>query len=178
MECYKWSILFFSILAFVLSGCNEQTEEVSQEIKPILDSGYYTLVKPLIDSARSSIDVMMFLVSDTTEGFGEPGGLLAVLCDAYSRGVQVRVLLNTIEISNQEAIEFLQTRGIPVKKADRYSHTKLIVIDDAITVIGSHNWTSSAFGSNYEASILISDEITALEYRDYFDVHYSVGIEP
>lgn len=173
----NYAILIIVLVGFY-SGCTDKTEKSTQEITPVLDSDYYTAVEPLIDSARISIEVMMFLISDTTEAFGGPGGLLAALSNAHSRGIDIRVLLNTIDINNQEAIEFLRTRGIPLRQGDRYSHTKLVIIDDAIVVVGSHNWTASAFSSNYEASILIRDEATALEYRNYFDDHFSVGTVP
>ena len=165
------------ILILILTGCNEKANETFQEITTILDSDYYSMVKSLVDDAENSIEVMMFLVSDTTENFGEPGGLLSAISDAYSRGIDIRVLLNTIEIGNIKAIEYLKIRGISVKKADKYSHTKLIIIDDGVVVLGSHNWTASAFGTNYEASILIRDEVTASKYKNYFNEHYDEGVE-
>lgn len=121
----------------------------------------------------------MFLISDTTDSFGQPGGLLSAISDAHSREVNVRVLLHSMnDITNDKAVQFFKSREIPVRIADKYSHTKLLVIDNKIVVLGSHNWTASAFASNYEASIIIRDEITATDYADYFNEHYNEGMEP
>ncbi|OYD13996.1 hypothetical protein CH333_09305 [candidate division WOR-3 bacterium JGI_Cruoil_03_44_89] len=176
--CKRIIVLFVALLA-ILAGCKEEANEPLQEIAAILDSGYYTLVKSLIDSARTSVELMMFLVSDTTDNFGEPGGLLAAISDAYSRGVNVRILLHSIgDIINESAVQFFENREIPLRIADKYSHTKLLIIDGKTVVLGSHNWTTSAFGSNYEASVIIRDEATAYDYRNYFNEHYDEGMEP
>jgi len=166
-------------LAVILAGCKEDVDASLQEITPVLDSDYYTQVKSLIDSTKTSVEIMMFLVSDTTNNFGEPGGLLSAISDAYSRGVSIRVLLHSMgDITNDKAIQFFKSREIPVKITDKYAHTKLLIIDDKTVVLGSHNWTASAFASNYEASIIIRDEATAFDYKNYFNDHYDKGVEP
>lgn len=175
----KQFIISSIALAVILTGCKEDVDASLQEITPILDSDYYTQVKSLIDSAKTSVEIMMFLVSDTTNNFGEPGGLLSAISDAYSRGVSVRVLLHSMgDITNDRAIQFFKNREMPIRVANKYAHTKLLVIDNKIVVLGSHNWTASAFASNYEASIIIRDEITASDYTNYFNEHYNEGMEP
>jgi len=179
MRFCKQFIISSIALAVILTGCKEDVDASLQEITPVLDSDYYTQVKSLIDSARTSLELMMFLISDTTDNFGQPGGLLSAISDAHSRKVNVRVLLHSIDdITNDKAVQFFKSREIPVRIADKYAHTKLLIIDGKTVVLGSHNWTNSAFASNYEASIVIKDEATAFDYKDYFNDHYDEGREP
>jgi len=179
MRFCKQFIISSIALAVILTGCKEDVDASLQEITPVLDSGYYTLVKSLIDSSTTSLELMMFLITDTTGNFGQPGGLLSAISDAHSRKVNVRVLLHSIDdITNDKAVQFFKSREIPVRIADKYAHTKLLIIDAKTVVLGSHNWTNSAFGSNYEASIVIKDEATAFAYKDYFNDHYEMSIEP
>jgi len=179
MRFRKQLIISSIALAVILTGCKEDVDASLQEITPVLDSDYYTQVKSLIDSARTSLELMMFLVSDTTNNFGQPGGLLSAISDAYSRGVNVRILLHSMDdITNDKAIQFFKSREIPVRITDKYAHTKLLIIDGKTVVLGSHNWTTSAFSSNYETSIVIKDETTAFDYKDYFNDHYEMSIEP
>ncbi|MCD5383165.1 phospholipase D-like domain-containing protein [candidate division WOR-3 bacterium] len=173
-------ILLFIALLTVFTGCKENVNEPLSEITPVLNTGYYTMVKSLIDEAESSLELMMFLISDTTYGVGEPGGLLSAISDAYQRGVAVRVLLHSIaatNITNREAIQFFKNREMAIRIAYGYSHTKLLLIDDKVVVLGSHNWTKAAFTRNHEASVIIRDIATATSYRDYFNGHYNLGIE-
>ena len=179
MRVFRRIIVLFIALGVIFAGCKEEVDEALQEITPVLDSEYYIKAKSLIEEAETSIEFMMYLVSDTIAEFGKPGELLLSISDAYSQGVDVRVLLHNIgDITNEKAVSFFKNRGIPVKIADKYSHTKLLVIDEESVLLGSHNWTSAAFASNYEASVLIRDEATASLYRDYFNEHYDRGIEP
>ena len=179
MRFRKQFIISSIALAVILTGCKEDVGASLQEITPVLDSDYYTLVKSLIDSSTTSLELMMFLISDTTDNFGQPGGLLSAISDAHSREVNVRVLLHSIDdITNDKAVQFFKNREMSIRVANKYAHTKLLVIDNKIVVLGSHNWTASAFASNYEASIIIRDEITATDFTNYFNEHYNEGMEP
>ncbi|MBA3065847.1 hypothetical protein FP828_05105 [bacterium] len=48
------------------------------------------------------------------------------------------------------------------------THVKLIIIDGHIAVVGSHNWTYTAFALNNEASVVIESSEVASEFYRYF----------
>jgi len=50
------------------------------------------------------------------------------------------------------------------------THSKLIIIDNYITVIGSTNWSYSALMKNNESSVIISSSEVAEHYEEYFDM--------
>lgn len=54
-------------------------------------------------------------------------------------------------------------------KHDELAHLKVIVIDDRIVYIGSHNLTESALHYNYETSVRIVDHKLAMELIDYIN---------
>jgi phosphatidylserine/phosphatidylglycerophosphate/cardiolipin synthase-like enzyme len=66
-------------------------------------------------------------------------------------------------------ISLFHTKGLS-KKKNKFGimHAKLVTIDDDVVYIGSTNWTKSAFHSNYEILVKITDATTAKLYQYYF----------
>ena len=48
------------------------------------------------------------------------------------------------------------------------THTKLLIIDGKISIVGSTNWTYNALDKNHEASVLIQSSEVASNLQDYF----------
>ena len=46
---------------------------------------------------------------------------------------------------------------------------KLVIIDDEIVYVGSHNWTESGLSYNSETSVRIVSEEIATIFKDYFN---------
>lgn len=111
----------------------------------------------LIDSARSSI----LLVSYATRT--EPS-LLAALSAAVDRGVEVTLLAERHEDNPSYAsaaipfpsVDALRLYWPASSRAPGASlHAKIIVVDEAIALVGSANLTSRAMESNLECGILL-----------------------
>lgn len=51
---------------------------------------------------------------------------------------------------------------------DGFLHSKAIVIDDFISIVGSCNMDERSFGQNYEANVFVYDAATALQLKDLF----------
>lgn len=87
------------------------------------------------------------------------------IIQARKRGVQVCALIN-----QDETGEILKQQGIVVKKplGNTLLHTKLMIIDDDIVILGSHNYTMSAFSLNQEASVYIRGYSSVKDYISYF----------
>lgn len=114
------------------------------------DGGY---ILSFISSAEKTIDVEMYLLSSDDA--------INVLLAAKDRGVQVRVILERdLEgTPNYKAYDRLSAAGIPVRWAsDKYalSHSKFIIVDGKLVLVGSHNLSNNALEKNREASVILS----------------------
>jgi len=128
----------------------------------LFNSQYPSMVGDLIDAAKVSIKILMFYIVPGSSGVDS---LLQKLVDAKARGVAVKVVLdkdregdvyNSREI-NKAAFEFLEGHGIDVTFDDEETllHAKLLVIDDDISVVGSHNWTAGSFYNFEDISVVV-----------------------
>jgi len=133
-----------------------------------------TLIR-LVDRARERVWVMMY-VARLDDGPG--AGIAEALVRAHRRGVDVRVVLDRsiawgtdeIDPKHREPAGLLRSQGIAVVVDDlaRRSHAKLVLIDDAISITGSHNWTRSALTTNHEASVLAHDPHLVSRFEPMF----------
>ena len=55
------------------------------------------------------------------------------------------------------------------------THTKVMIIDEQLTLLGSTNWTYSALTDNNEVSVLIRSKEVAKDLGDYFNKVKSTG---
>ncbi len=103
-------------------------------------------VKKLLRSAKKTIDVAMFTF--TRRDFAKE------LIDAKKRGVSVNVRLDSGSMKGTSKIiaQYLKKGGVSVEKgvSTGLYHHKLALIDKKTWIIGSANWTKSAFGRNDE----------------------------
>lgn len=142
----------------------------SAEVEDIGGRDYYPVVKEVIDSAEESIYVAMFIISLHPEHKdSKTYQLCNSLIKAKERGVNVKVVLDQnvdfmeedhrweIEGKNEEAYKYFKSNGVDVFYDDKYkyTHSKTIVIDEETVIIGSTNWSVSAFERNNESSVLI-----------------------
>lgn len=129
-----------------------------------------------IRRARHSIRVQAY-------GFTAPV-ILNALGDAKARGVDVRVILDKTndplerprrterEISSPRLVgaQFTVAMGIPtwIDHAVAIAHSKLIIIDDALVIGGSYNYTLSAEDRNAEnVTFIESTDVAAAFTRNW-----------
>ena len=147
-----------------------QGECIKLEI--INDRDYYPKLLDLLSKANKSIYISMFEFKSDTD---EVAKVLELLISKAKKGVDVKVVLeNTID-ANELTYRRLLDNGVPVRydTRSRTTHTKLIIIDGYIVIVGSHNWSYSAFMRNHEASVVIYDENIARQETKYFMQIYS-----
>jgi len=129
-------------------------------------------VIPLLDAARKNIDIVSY---DWRWYADRPGHavqqLNVAIVRAVQRGVVVRAVLNA-----REFVPFLQIVGVKARNlADRRTlHAKLILIDGATAVIGSHNLTSNAFAVNIEASVVVDIPEGNTRLQEFFNNLYGL----
>ena len=134
---------------------------------------YARAAERLIAGARRRVWVMQYVVRVDD---GPVGALLTALAAARARGVEVRVALDRGKLygsdapdpKNDAAAAWLAEHGIPVAwdEEGRTSHAKVLLVDDATAVIGSHNWTRSALVDNREVSAVVTDPRQVARIRE------------
>ncbi len=149
----------------------------ADDIVPLVDEEYYPQVHQSLSTAKESIWCVMYSVDiDPQYKNGWEYNLVNDLIQAHRRGVAVTVIFEQnimfwekskkgkeIERKSREAFELLKRNGVPVyyDSKDRVTHSKILVIDNSITILGSTNWTYSALKKNHEASVLIRSRSVA-----------------
>ena len=120
---------------------------------PIVGADFPKTVIPLLNSAQRNIDIISY---DWRWYANQPGHPVQqfniALVRARQRGVMVRVVLNS-----KELLPLLNSLGIDARPLSdkRTLHSKLILIDEKIVIIGSHNLTRNAFAHNIETSLVV-----------------------
>ena len=130
----------------------------------------------VIDGAKSEILICMFSFKAGVHPDSYPDRILAGLARAVQRGVGVKVVLETtgdktndLTAQNLKTKNLLEEKGVKVylDSPKKTTHTKLILVDERIVVLGSHNFTSSALMHNNEISVLIEQPELAKKVRQY-----------
>ncbi len=120
----------------------------------------------------------MMYVLMAGEGPAYPENILIQdLIDAKKKGLKVKVILDESvkdfdgSVLNTKAYQRLLENGVDVRFDSPYkiTHVKLIVIDGYITILGSHNWTLTAFQLNNESSVLIKSKRLAQDFITYIN---------
>jgi phosphatidylserine/phosphatidylglycerophosphate/cardiolipin synthase-like enzyme len=119
----------------------------------------------LINSANDSIYIENYYFTNEK--------IALSLIAAKNRGVKVYTL-----IENNEGVDkiykLLNENNISIKidKRETLIHSKFIVIDKKIVIIGSHNLTKTAMEKNREVSIIVKNEEIAKELIEVFERDY------
>ena len=152
-------------------------EEVSW-LGVLTDGDYYRSLPSLLAGAADSIFVAMFHMALPEESH-PTRKLLDELIRAHQRGVVVRVLLDNDRRSdpyqstviNTPAKTYLEEKGVAVKFDNEQIllHSKFIVIDSQICVIGSHNWSAGSFFNFDDVSIVLSSVTIGAELVNRFN---------
>lgn len=165
--------------AFLEQRLSQLNQPISGEI--LVDGDYLPAVTGALDSAANSIDLLMFLGTSTVGTPAAPGPLALVeaLTRAAQRGVQTRVVLDQDDggepyqslFINEPLVRRLQQAGVPVKLDSPATllHSKVLVIDERITITGSHNWTLNSLSMSHELSILTRNQGHAQQARARFE---------
>ena len=137
------------------------------QVKVIIGKEFPERVIPLINSAVSSIDVIVF---DWRWYPQDPGASVQLfnqaILRAIRRGVKIRVIAN-----NDEIVRVLKNEGCETKRLVTKSlvHCKVMIIDKKIMITGSHNYTESAFQMNLELSVVLDDKLAIDQSLVFFN---------
>ncbi len=129
-----------------------------------------------IDGATHTVDLQAY--SFTSRGIG------SALVHAAARGVKVRVVLDS-KVAKEERREpdYLAAHGIDIWLDAQHpiAHNKVCLIDGAVLITGSFNFTEQAERSNAENLLVIHDHPKLVAaYEENFEEHlkHSYRYEP
>ena len=111
-------------------------------------------------------------------GLTNGSGIVEALIHAKERGIDVRLIADkTTPCERNSAVEPLAAAGLPIWIDDqaRIAHAKTMVIDGAITLTGSYNWTRGA-AANSENLNLISSPAVAAAYAAHWRQRLAVSV--
>jgi phosphatidylserine/phosphatidylglycerophosphate/cardiolipin synthase-like enzyme len=140
-------------------------------MEAIIGKQFPDKVIPLIENSKQSIKIVVFDWRWYPNDPANPVQLFnQAIIRARRRGVDIKVITNINDV-----IKILSNEKIDAKKplTPKLIHSKLMIIDDKILVIGSHNYTQSAFTMNHEASVVIEGEGQIGDFIKYFSNLYN-----
>ncbi len=167
----------YSELQMHYEEATERIAELEQMVDVLLDREYYQSVKDDMENASETILVAMYsMIYDPGDLDDWANDLIRELVNASDRGVNVTVIIENRTYfgymnDNLEAYQYLSENNVTVQldNEDDTDHMKLVIIDDNIVYVGSHNWSESGLYYNHETSVKIVSEDIAEIFTAYFE---------
>jgi len=139
---------------------------ISSQARDMSDRAYESAVIDLLDGAKESIVISMYVISLPNKKNNPVRLLLEDLIEARGRDVSVTLYLNTrfrnvdktkLRLVENPALKRLEDAGcvVHLMPPNRMLHDKLVIVDSRYVVEGSTNWTVSALKNNFESATLI-----------------------
>lgn len=158
---------------------------VEQSVAPVNDAEYTTAVARLIQSAQHNLRLMLY----QTRYYGEypdtaTNAWVDDLIAARARGVDVQVIVDTGNWNpsmkndyNLDYVDRLTTAGIRIWEDSEsvVSHQKVILVDDAITLVASNNWSYYSLAKNYEVAVVVQSRPLNAWFVRYFEERKAEG---
>ena len=169
----KGKIVLLTLFVSVILG----GEWATTKVKPIYNREYMPALHQVLQNAKKSINIAMFTFRYYPNYPNDANSVIINdLIDAKRRGVDVKVILDCSDwnrsntLQNKMVGDSLKKVGIDVyyDPVDVTTHDKLIIVDDSITIIGSHNWSYYALERNNEASVLIVSPELTKQFKEHF----------
>lgn len=137
-----------------------------KEPQIIIGKAFIEKVIPLVVAAKESIDIIIYEMRLRPGDDEHPVSVLALaLKDAKERGVKVRALVSSPAVKAHLEGYTLEAKILYTPKL---MHAKMMLIDNVVAIVGSHNYTQSAFASNIEISLSVRLSSAKNELVDYF----------
>ena len=173
--------LFFVIVSLSSAFAAEKLSAISSDQSGckallLINEDYFPALVKAIDEAQSEIFMSIFSFKAGVHKNSYPERILGHLAKAVKRGVNVKVILETtgrdddeLSAQNRQTGKLLEEEGVKVyfDSPRTTTHTKLIVIDERVVILGSHNLTQAALRYNNEISILLERPDLAKRARNY-----------
>jgi len=197
---YSVSLSQIDSLQSSLNGINESYNEIyrlyqkadariaeleqmtNRGIYILKDGEYYQSIINDLKKANETILVAMYsMIYDPDDSLDWANDLIRELVYADERGINVIVVIEYRTYwdymdQNLEAYNYLSSHNVNVQLDNEKDtdHLKLVIIDDKIVYVGSHNWSESALYYNHETSIKIVNEDIATTFTEYLETTFGI----
>lgn len=152
--------------------------EVEGWTRYLPDADYCPVLLELLESAHQSILVCMYVMSRQATAAPHLEQVAQALKDAARRGVYVYLVLfmpgsaaDRLDQAHSQWADELRAAGVDVRLGipSGQLHDKLVVVDLAKVLIGSHNWSEGALSGErvYESSFLIVQPRQDIRWAEY-----------
>jgi S1-C subfamily serine protease len=147
------------------------------KVQPLLTpDNYQQHVLDLIESAENEIlfQNQSFSILGASGNDARYAALFDALLAKQQAGVNVRIIVRG-EFDAEKTVERLKAHGFDtdhIRLQDR-CHTKGIIVDRKVVLIGSHNWTNQGALVNRDASLIVHDTEIAQYFTEVFEFDWS-----
>jgi len=147
-------------------------------VDPVVGSAFFLKAVDLINRAVQSVSICIFTARYYRGQSRNPvNELFDALRRAAFRGVSVRILLNQnfqddgSVLNNQFIVLYFKSKNLQAAFGGKSTriHSKLILIDNTFTIIGSHNYSARAHRTNFETSVIIKSPETCTFFKQEFE---------
>jgi phosphatidylserine/phosphatidylglycerophosphate/cardiolipin synthase-like enzyme len=175
---FKAAVALCFIVFFVYSNLSAELTTHNAEVTFLEGKQLISPMLKDINKASKSIDVSIYLFKTDRHKPGDTEILLSAIKKAAERGVKVRVVFDIEDSSNSfgnkanlETGEKLKASGAIVvyDSPKKRLHTKMMIIDEKVVYLGSHNYTYSAFNHNDEVTLRLESDSLAAEASEYIE---------
>lgn len=164
-------IFILLIIGSALFLCKEKyfSNEACYEgaVKPVFSPSNSEEIFNLIENAKYEIKLEVYEFSYKP--------LADALIKARSHNVSIKVILEPSVYQNNYMFNYLLKNGIDVSWSTKkvgVTHSKFMIIDDKIVLVGSMNWSENSIKNNREASVIIYSADLSKRFEDIFDIDF------
>ncbi len=133
-------------------------------------------IERLVGAAQTSVDAALYRLNNPF--------LARVLAEAAQRGVRVRLVLDRGKYEETTATrETLTESHLPFRLSygrlgrDSKMHHKFAILDDALVLTGSYNWTIESEKENFDNLVVMREAAHVLLYRSEFEALWNAAEE-
>jgi phosphatidylserine/phosphatidylglycerophosphate/cardiolipin synthase-like enzyme len=171
--------VFLFACTWVFAALPAKAQSHEQDMSVEVLGVYFTPPANAVVAIVKAIDASEREVLVQAYGFTH-NSIAQALVRAHERGVKVRVLLDQkSQSSNRYVMGVLTDAQIELRQDGKHAiaHNKVMVIDQAIVITGSFNFTNSAASRNAENFLVLKSEDLAEQYRLQWENHWAHGVE-
>jgi phosphatidylserine/phosphatidylglycerophosphate/cardiolipin synthase-like enzyme len=166
---YKLIFLVF-LIGLVLLLCKERffSNEACYEgnVKPVFSPYDSEEIFNLIRNAKNEIKLELYEFSYKP--------LADALINARNRNVSIKVILEPSVYNNNIMFSYLLNNGIDVSWATKFriTHSKFMIVDNSVVLVGSINWSENSMKNNREAAVIIYSIDISKKFEEIFDMDF------
>lgn len=138
-----------------------------ETVELLINEAYIKKAQECVKNARSSIDIMAYTWNWYPNNIEKPiQQFNATIVQKVNDNVRVRAITNGKNQRDSLCELGIKARTYP---SNLTMHTKAILIDEKLLLLGSHNLTDRGTAENHEISVLIDEPDVTLQFMEYFN---------